>query len=163
MNRETYFASLPDNEICEAMMEKVDAYYTFLQRSGLMQLWKNSYKAYYNSEIVSGEITASGAQNEYRNLNVNHLRSVLTNLKSMIAQQMIVFDAKATNTDVKSAEQTILANSLLDYYIKEKELPENVDDALESAIVISEGWLCSTWNVQGGDLRIQQRNRSPDL
>lgn len=151
-DRDTYFANLPDDQIAEAIMEKVDDYYTFLHRSGLLQLWKNAYKAYYNSEIVSGEITATGAQNEYRNLNVNHFRSVLTTLKGMIAQQKIAFDCKAANTDVESQAQAILGNGLLEYYTTEKELEDYVDEALEYAIVLSEGWLCSTWNVQGGEV-----------
>ena len=152
MNKDVYFANLPDHELCEAAMEKVDQYFDFLSRSTLAQTWANSFKAYYNSEIVGGQITKTGQQNEYRNLNVNHYRSVLTNLKSMIAQQMLAYDAKATNTDVKSAEQTILANSLLEYYPKEKNLNECIDEALESAIVLSEGWIATTWDVQSGEV-----------
>lgn len=150
--QDTYFANLPDNELPLAIMERVDDYYTFLHRSGLLQLWKNAYKAYYNSEIVSGEITATGSQNEYRNLNVNHFRSVLTTLKGMIAQQKVVMECKATNTDVESQAQAILGNGLLEYYSTEKELEQYFDEALEYAIVLSEGWICSTWNVQGGEI-----------
>lgn len=152
VNRDIYFANLPEDELAEAIMEKVDSFFTFLSRSGLLQCWKNAYKAYYNSEIVSGQIYATGAQNEYKNLNVNHYRSVLTNLKGMIAQQKIAFDAQATNTDVKSQEQTILANGLLNYYPEEKELNEIADQALESAIALSEGWIDTTWDVKGGEL-----------
>jgi hypothetical protein len=152
VNRDIYFANLPDDELAEAAMEKVDNFFTFLKRSNLIQCWKNAYKAYYNSEIVAGEIFATGAQNEYRNMNVNHYRSVLTNLKSMIAQQKIAFDAQATNTDVKSQEQTILANGLLEYYSSEKELDSIADQALEAAIAVSEGWIDTTWDVKGGEI-----------
>lgn len=149
---DVYFANLPDDEIAQAILEKVELYFQFLKRSGLHQTWKNTYKAYYNSEIVSAEIYATGNQNEYRNLNVNHFRSVLTNLKSMISQQRIAYDAKATNSDVKSMSQAILANGLLEYYTAEKHLDEYSDLALESAIVVSEGWIFNGWDVQGGEV-----------
>ena len=152
VNRDIYFANLPEDELAEAVMEKVDAFFTFLKRSNLIQCWKNAYKAYYNSEIVCGEIFSTGAQNEYKNLNINHYRSWLTNLKSMIAQQKIAFDAQATNTDVKSQEQTILANGLLDYYPEEKELNDIADQALESAIALSEGWIETSWDVKSGEI-----------
>lgn len=151
-DKDTYFVNLPDEQIAEACMQRVDDYFSHLTRSGVLALWKTSYNAYYNSEIVGGQINRTGAQNEFSNLNVNHYRSILTTLKGMIAQQKLAYDSKATNTDVKSQAQAILSNGLLEYYTKEKTLEDFTDEGLESAIVLSEGWIYSSWNVQGGEV-----------
>lgn len=151
-DKDIYFVNLPDNQVAEACMQKIDDYFSFLTRSGQLALWKTTYNAYYNSEIVGGQIYKTGSQNEYFNLNVNHFRSVLTTLKGMIEQQKLAFDSKATNTDVKSQAQAILSNGLLEYYAKEKSLEDYTSEGLESAIVLSEGWIFSGWNVQAGKI-----------
>lgn len=161
-NPDVYFANLPTEEIGTAIMQRVDDYFTFLVRSGLLQLWRSSYKAYYMSEIAGGQVQPSGAQNEYSNINVNHGRSVMTTLKGMIGEQKIVFDSKATNTDTKSQAQAILSNGLLEYYTKEKGLEAEADLGLEYACVLSEGWILTTWDPDAGEVySVNPDNDSP--
>lgn len=151
-DKDVYFVNLPDDQLAAACMDRVEDYFQYLNTSGLGELWKTSYRAYYNSELTGAKIYKTGLQNEYSNLNVNHYRSVLTTLIGMISQQKIAFDSKATNSDVKSQAQAILSNGLLEYYSEEKNLEDHSGESLESAVVMSEGWIFSGWNVQGGKI-----------
>jgi hypothetical protein len=145
-----YFANLPDDQLCAAVIDRANDYQNYIKRAGWLSLWRRAYNAYFQSVRSGGQIGTTGNQNEYKNLNVNHYRSVLTTIKGMITQQRIAYDAIASNTDVKSQAQAILANGLLQYYSKEKDLEAFNDQALEYALVMSEGWVSNTWNVKEG-------------
>lgn len=151
-DKDVYFANLPDDQISEAIIDRVNAYFTYLKTTQTLKLWRRSYKAYYAGAFSGGMINTVGNQNEFKALNVNHYRSVLTTVKSMITQNKIVYDAIASNTDVKSQAQAILSNGLLQYYRKEKQLEQLNDQALETAIIMSEGWVSTGWNVNGGKI-----------
>lgn len=147
-----YFASLPKQEIGDAILDKIELYGNYLNYSGLLQKWIDNYNMYYNSAGRGAHVYQSGSQNEFRNLNINHFRSFLVNLKNLIMQSKGAYDCKAVNTDVKSQAQCIVGNQLMEYYSTEKDLDERHEDSLESAIVFGEGWISTEWEVMAGNV-----------
>lgn len=150
VRNDVYWATLPKEEIGDAMLDKIELYKNYLNYSGLMQKWIDNYNMYYNSAGRGAHVYQSGSQNEYRNLNINHFRSFLINLKNLILQSKGAYDCKAINTDVKSQAQCIVGNQVLEYYSTEKQLDDHYETSLESALVFGEGWMSSGWEVMAG-------------
>lgn len=152
-NKQTeYFAALPNDKIAPEIMKKIEDYYEFLLTSGKLHLYRRSYEFYYRSAIKGGKLVRAGEQGEYTTINVNHYRNLLKNLQTMTTSQRPAFEARATNSDVKSQEQTILANSLLDYYMREKHLERYIKMAVEHSLVFGEGFLLTEWDAQSGEM-----------
>lgn len=145
-----YFANLPTKEIGAELVKRVDDYYDYLMKSGRMALWQRCYNKYYQAVTSSYKITKSGEQNEYENIKINHYRNLLIHLKTMTTQSRPMFEPKATNSDYKSAAQTILGGNLLDYYMREGKAERFVKKSTEHSIVYGEGWLATSWDANGG-------------
>jgi hypothetical protein len=62
------------------------------------------------------------------------------------------FQAKAINTDLKSQIQTNLANGLLDFYMRDKRLEQDLKKAVEYAIVMGSGFIKMEWNATSGEV-----------
>jgi hypothetical protein len=60
-------------------------------------------------------------------------------------------EARAVNSDYKSLTQTILANGLLDYYLREKDLEKYLKTAVEYAVVFGEGYVKMEWDSTAGE------------
>ncbi len=162
VRRDQYFANLPREEIGDAILDKIELYKNYLNYSGLMQKWIDNYNMYYNSAGKGAHVYQSGSQNEYRNLNINHFRSFLINLKNLIMQSKGAYDCKAINTDVKSQAQCIVGNQILEYYSTEKDLDGHYENGLESAIAFGEGWITTEWEIHAGkQYGVNQETGSP--
>lgn len=84
-------------------------------------------------------------------LPVNHFRNIAQHIYVMITATRPVMDARAVNTDYKSMAQTILANGILDYYMREKNLETALKKAAEMAIVLGTGFIKLDWNATAGE------------
>lgn len=147
-----YFANLPAIELASEIIKKTDDYYLDLQTTGRLSLWRRSYDNYYRSSLKNGKITRSGDQGEYSSININHYRNLLKHLQTMTTSQRPNFEPRATNTDAKSQAQAILANCLLDYYLREKKMERYLKQAVEHALVFGEGFIRAEWNATTGEV-----------
>ena len=117
-----YFAMLPTDAIGSEILEKVTEYYDYIRSCGRLALWRRSYEAYYRQHYQGGTTYRDGEQGELHKVNVNQYRNLVQHVMTLITQQRTAFDCRATNTDYESISQTILGNSLLDYYNREKRM-----------------------------------------
>lgn len=145
-----YWASVPDTEIADEMLQKVDKYYEYLQLSGRLDLYRRSWAYYYRTRLTGAKLNPTGQQGELTALSVNHYRNLLVHLETMTCQQRVAFEARATNSDVKSQSQTILANGLLDYYMREKKLERNIKQGVKEGLIFAEGFVRAEWDATGG-------------
>lgn len=147
---EQYFATKPHEEAVGEIEVLIEDYYQNLQTTGTIKLWKRSYDA-YNAAVKSGSsIGSSGDHNEYSTMKVNHYRNFVQHLMNLTINQRPAFEPRATNTDVKSQTQTILARGLLDYYMREKRLERNLRKAVEYSLIFAEGFVGTQWNATSG-------------
>jgi hypothetical protein len=155
MQDKTYFANLPQEQIAEALYEKVNNYYEKLESSGKLALYSKVHRYYFalnqggRHEAIG--IQQAGVQGELSLLKANHYRNLLTHLHVLVTQQRPAFDCRAINTDYKSQIQTILGKNILEYYLREKRLDVIFRQAAESAIVYGEAYLEVEWDEQLGD------------
>ena len=115
-----------------------------------------SYRAYYGLSKTgdvhqSSQTTSSGVQGELTLVKVNQYRSLIQNILVMTTSSRPSFNARATNTDFKSQTQTILANGILDFFMREKKLESIWKTAVEHALIFGEGFVAIEWDPTIGD------------
>lgn len=145
-----YWASVEGKDIADRIIDKVEDYYRYLTVSGRMDLWKRSWSYYYKPLMTGAQLNPMGAQGELTALGVNQYRNLLVHLETMTIQQRVSFEPRATNSDAKSQAQVVLANGLLDYYMREKRLERNIKQAVKDGLMFGEGFLRAEWAPKGG-------------
>ena len=146
-----YWASVPEDEIADEILDKVDKYYKFLSVDGRIDLYRRSWTYYYRPRLTGGRLGTAGEQNELSTTSANHYRNLLMHLETMTTQQRVSFEPRATNTDVKSMAQVILATGLLDYYMREKKLERFIVQAVKDSLIFGEGFLRVEWDATSGE------------
>ena len=155
-NSDTYFALLPKDEVVAELDRKNETWYENLASTGVFRKMKKSYAAYfgYNSTgagHTASEMIKSGEQGELSLIKANHFRNLLQHLLVMTTSSRPAMDARAINTDYRSIAQTVLANGILDYYMREKRLERFLKMATEYALVFGEGYVRMEWDTSEGD------------
>ena len=154
--KNTYFAAQDSTTTATALLEKAQKWFMNLESTGYLQKTEQLYAAYYGcyyTDFSGGhQITFMGEQGELTGLAVNHLRNIATHIKQMITASRPAMQARAANNDYKSLVQTKLGNDLLDYYMREKRMEENILRAVEMAIVLGSGYVKLEWNPMLGDI-----------
>lgn len=149
-----YFASLGADEIGDELSSKVDNWEEFVNTSGIFERMRRSHEAYYGfngSEHLSSQISHGGIQGELNLVKVNQLRNILQHMLVMTTSQRPAMEARAINTDYKSIAQTVLANGILDYYMREKRLEKHLKTAAEIALIFGEGYVRLEWDSSKGE------------
>ena len=130
---EKYFAAKPTDEVGSDIIKKCEEYYEYLAITGRYSLLERSYFQYFRALDHLGMLTNSGIKLEYTKISVNHFRNLIQHQLVMTTSQRPSFEAKATNDDYKSQTQCILAQGLLDYYMREKRLEKHFNSAGETS------------------------------
>jgi hypothetical protein len=155
-NNSTYFAADESSKTAATVMEKVDAWCNSWTSSGFLEKLRSLYCCYHGafySDAGNGhQITFSGEQGELVNLPVNHFRNISQHILNMTCSNRPVMECRSTNTDYKSQIQTVLANSILEYYMREKKLEEYIRYAVEHAIVYGTGFIRMEWDASKGEV-----------
>ena len=147
-----YWAAEPTENIGKKIKEKIDGYYLFIRGFGRLQIWHRSYDQYYCNVQKGAQLYQNGASGEFTILNVNHFHNILAHIKSLVTSSRPAFEARATNTDYESMAQCIVAEGLLDYYMRTKGLESNIATAVEHALVFGEGFVRVEWDGQSGKI-----------
>jgi len=149
-----YFASKESKETASVLLKKADSWSTSLIGNGYLakakKSWAAYYGVYYSDFTDSHQITFGGEQGEMSLLPVNQYRNIATHLINMITANRPSMEAMAVNTDYKSLSQAVLANGLLEYYMKQKRLEEYFKKAVESGVILGEGYIKIGWNSTRG-------------
>lgn len=114
-------------------------------------MWRAYHGAYDNDLGFGHRINFTGEQGELVQLPVNHFRNIAQHMYVMVTASRPVMEARAINTDYKSLAQTVVANGVLDYYMREKHLEDAIKKATEMAIVLGSGFVKLEWNATSGE------------
>lgn len=150
-----YFATLPIDELLPQLISKIESYYAFALKYRFLDKWKRSYLAYYGMSQAgtdTSKLSQAGTNGEEYILKVNDYRSLLQSLLTMTTSQRPALQPKAMNTDSKSMNQTVLARTVLDYYMTEKHLEATIKDSAEFALFGAEGFVVLDWNATAGEI-----------
>ena len=166
MSDTQYFAAKEAKETANILLNRANAWYNQLYNNGYLSkvkdMWLAYHGCYYAGQNGSHKISFGGEQGELVNLAVNHVRNLAQHILVMITSNRPSMEARATNTDHKSAVQTMLAESLLDYYMREKRLEKYLKTATEYAVVFGSGYIKMDWNATTGEVyEINEETGSP--
>ncbi len=154
-DREEYFAKKDPKDTAFVLLQKSRTFFNVLESNQylekLRKMWKAYYGAYNNSSGSGHVIEYTGEQGEFTALPVNHFANLARHIYVMITTNRPVMEARAVNTDYKSLSQTYLANSILDYYMREKRLEDALKQAAEMAVVLGSGFIKLEWNATAGE------------
>jgi hypothetical protein len=149
-----YFASLPADQIGKELLEKIESYYSYAQSSGHFTRIKDSYRMYYGygPDGTSSDIASAGVQGELSSVVVNDFRSLLGHMLTLTTSQRPALKSRAINSDYRYQAQTLIADSALDYYLKEKKVERLLKDAVEQGLLGGEGFISLRWDVTAGEV-----------
>ena len=155
-DRDEYFAAKKAEDAASVLMQKSRSFFNILESNSFLEklrkMWRAYYGAYQNDVGYGHQIDFTGEQGEFVSMPVNHFRNLAQHIYVMVTQNRPTMDARAINTDYKSLAQTYVANSVLDYYMREKKLEEAIKKAAEMAIVLGAGFIKLEWNATAGEL-----------
>lgn len=153
---DVYFANRKPEDTAGILLSRADKWFNNLDANGyldkLREMWAAYHGAYYSDIDDGHRITFGGEQGELVNLPINHIHNIAEHIMVMITAQRPSMEARAVNTDYKSQAQTILANGLLDYYMREKRLEKYLKTAVKYSIVLGAGYIKMEWNSMAGEL-----------
>ena len=147
-----YFANKHGDDLAQALWKKIEDYRLYITSSGRLVLWQNLYEAFYREYWMSGTNEKGGSHGQYTFTRINQFKSLLERLKSIILQQRLKWNARSSNSDSQSLKQAILANSLLDYYLRTKRVESQIDMAVMWGLILGEGYCTTTWDSQSGQV-----------
>jgi hypothetical protein len=160
-NKDKYFAALPSKEAVSEIYHKAQDWGSSALANEYVDKLRRSW-SFYHGNFTSGSgdhgLSFTGEQNELVRFPVNHYRNIARHLLNMTTANRPSLKTRAINTDVRSQSQTILADGLLEYYFREKNLESYVSKATEYAIVFGEGYIRLGWNATAGQMFEQDEN-----
>jgi hypothetical protein len=146
----TYWATWPTQELTEKLADLVTAYDLYTKTFGQLWLWRRSYQQYYKNYFRGGRMAKTGDAGQYKLLSINHYRSIVQGLLTLITAQDVAFEPQATNSDYKSQKQCIAAKSVLDYEARYNRLDEKLKNTAEKALAFGEGRIFLDWDQNAG-------------
>src|SRR5271165_4577484 len=148
---EIYFAAATANVVASTCLARAQSFFNMLRANAylekLQQMWRAYHGAYEHDLGYGHRVNFTGEQGELIQFPVNHFRNLARHIYIMITANRPIMEARAINTDYKSEAQTILANGILDYYMREKHLEDALKKAVELAIVLGAGYIKLAWNA----------------
>lgn len=154
-NDNIYFASKEAQECANVLLRRSESFYSSLRYNAYLdkitRMWRAYHGAYNDSVGYGHQIEFTGEEGELVSLPVNHFRNLARITYNMVTATRPSMQARAVNTDSKSLAQTYLANGILEYYMREKNLEYFLKKAVEYAIVLGSGFIKMEWNSTSGE------------
>lgn len=152
-NDNVYFAADESKKTVSHLQQKGQQWFDSLSDTNYFDIIKRSWDAYHGRYYDSSHsINYGGEVGELVNISVNHYRNIASHMLTMTTAARPAFQARARNTDYKSQVQTLLANGLLEYYMKEKRIEKVLKKAVEYAVVFGSGFIRMDWDATTGEI-----------
>lgn len=161
--RNQYFATLDDKQFVAAVQERVNKFGT--HRTKYEARWKRNYDLYYNKQNgefdMSTSIRLAGEQGELVEVGINQLRNIALHVINLITTNRPAWKSQAINTTAGATAQTRLANALLEYVSKDKNVASNLDTAVEHCLIYDAGYVKIEWDTQDGEMEMLNMEGMP--
>lgn len=159
MKSDRYWATLQGEEFLSAAQGKITKFYDYIQTSGLYDVWDRAFVARYggdlnevNSIFESTRLSKKGSLGQITSVKVNHYKNLVKHAINLAVANKTSLSCVATNLDKKSQGQTLIGNSVLEYYLRVKKMNQLRRDTVESGCLFGEGWIHCPWDQSKGEL-----------
>lgn len=167
--KDVYFAKLTDDqEYLDALHSKIQLYFDHVEFAGLYDLWKRAYIAFYGGDLnsctnifESSRLTKDGKAGQVTKVKVNNYRNLVKHAITLATANKASLTCVSQNTDQKSQAQTILGDSLLDYYLTTNKVGSQHRQAVEYGCLMGEGWLHLPWEPKKGEIYSIDEKKNP--
>lgn len=146
-----YFAILPTDQLLPELERRVLDYGDYALRTGKLTQWRTNWEMYCRSELKIG-VRYGGDRGQYKLIESNIFRSILTGLVSVICSQRPTFQPEAVNDDHRSMSQDIVFDSVSNYYLRVKNLEDRYKEGTIYGLLLGEGWLYQHWDANVGEI-----------
>lgn len=148
-----YFAAEESVTDCvSGLIRHIEAYYKEMNRTGRVNLYRNSYFKFYQGFIMKGALYHSGQEGELVNTYVNHYANLITHMVNMVCQQKLSYEPQTTINDSEAQDQIKLAKGILYTYANRSDM--DLDGVLrngtEMSCVFGEAYISALWNKYTG-------------
>lgn len=131
--------------------ERVEQYYQVIRSSRIMDLWRSAHWACYAGQRTGGNLGIAGEAGELTTIELNDYANLKQHIINYVTAQRPYFEAKAINNDHLSQTQTILAQSLVETVMRERDLEGAAHRTVDFAVQYGDGWLGVEWDAQEGE------------
>lgn len=146
-----YFANAPLDEIGDCLMQRTEAYYIFLNNTGLMNLWRRSFAFFYNSARVGGRINPVGRKMEMQSISMDDYPNLLRNVLTLTTAQMPAMQTLCSNGDERTLDQNKISQQVLDHENRAHRVPDFLKQCAEDSLWCGEGFIYKGWNPNLGE------------
>jgi hypothetical protein len=149
MEIKRYWALESTDNIAQEINDKMTEYRRFMYDSGYSYKLQTAYNAYYGNK--SGAFGIDTFSDGKSKIQANHLKSLIQRLHNLCTQAKLSWQTRARNSDAKSQIQADFGKGLLEYYGDSKNLNRVLKRAVETALVMFEGFVFAPWDFNSGD------------
>ncbi len=146
-----YFANAPLDKLGDALMDRVENYYIFLNATGVMNLWRRSFAFFYNSARLGGRVNPVGPKLELQSISMDDYPNLLRNILVLTTAQMPAMQTLCANSDEKTLEQNKISQQVLDYEVRQHRVNDYIVQAAEDSLWAGEGFIYKGWNPNLGE------------
>jgi hypothetical protein len=146
-----YWAAADTRTCADEVIKRADDYWRFCKTSNWFENWRKLYYAYNPNRYIAGQTVMAGESNEYRTIKVNHFHNLLEHIQTLSITDRPAWQPQSSNSDSKSQKQTIIANGVLDYMMREKRVERHLRDATRNALLFCEGFVSEQWDPAKGE------------
>lgn len=154
-DKSVYFANRAPEELANDLLHRSQSFYNYLSKNDYLlkvaDNWRFYYGLFQDSLYLGHKVSYTGEQGELVSLPVNEFRNIAQHIYVMITANRPTMEARAINTDAKSMSQAYLANGILDYYMRERNLEDALKACTEMAVVLGSGFIKMEWNAMAGE------------
>lgn len=148
-----YWLAAPKEEVGPLAMERINKYRDYLRSSGRLYQLRQLNMAYHGvaEDRSSDKLTASGAQGELTKAKLNAQRSMLRNVLTIVTGDQPATFCRAANNDSASMEEAMLGNSIMEDYMKQRNLAPRLISCVEVGLALRKAFLVIDWDFDKGD------------
>lgn len=150
-----YFATLDGDELLAACKTRIDNFETDLKKLGDLDRMNSMALAYYGEDWEghsTSRTDAAGPKGEQRVLKANHLRTVIQNKLTLALSDPPDMMPVPVNTDNASITQAELGKGVIEYYLDDQSVYEELRDAAEMTECLGWSWLAVSWDKDAGEV-----------
>lgn len=151
-----YWATAPSAEICTEIKSIWSDYQRWLEDSGQKYLIQTCYDAFYNFDQGGFGITKSRDGSSVK-LKVQHLKSIIERIHSLVTQAKLTYDVKSNKSDAASLVTADFGRGLLEYIGNTKGMDAVASDMVENGLICLDSYVYCPWSfIQGERVRDNQ-------
>jgi hypothetical protein len=148
---QAYIANETADDLAGDLVELTNQFSNFQLQQGRYALYRRSYMNYYYGQLSLGRILAAGTKGQFTKIFINHYQNILEHLVISITNQRPALKAKPINSDYKSLAQCKIADGVINYWLKQKNLEGLFKTATLYSFMFGCGLIEVVWNEHLGD------------